>query len=246
MIYGTAARRQQQETRDLRPYEYWTYDRYFDDFFNTYSLPVGGFEYWNYPVYPQSAPEIFPTVRVITPESTTGVLPPANSGNETVVPQESTPTAQETAEVPGDVGPVVTSTRVLKESDYIPDPTPQRETDWDWVYSQYVILNPPVQEVPVAVDWGDIVGSALGSIAQGIAGPTVQPALGFGGTYGGGTSVGMPTKVTVDTVTGKITPCRRRRRRRLLTASDLNDLAALKTIIGGGSAMNAAVVKAIR
>jgi hypothetical protein len=53
-------------------------------------------------------------------------------------------------------------------------------------------------------------------------------------------------KVTVDTKTGKVTPCRRRRRRRLLTPTDLNDLAALKTIVGGGQAINFAVMKAVR
>lgn len=73
---------------------------------------------------------------------------------------------------------------------------------------------------------------------------------GFGG--GGGNypvdpgPMTPPQKVTVDTRTGKITPCRRRRRRRLLTASDINDLAALKAIVGGGQAMNLAVAKAVR
>jgi len=240
VIYGAAAHRQQQEQRDLRPWEYWTYDRYFDDFFNTYSIPVGYGDYWNYAQFPQPAPEIFPSVYVVPQATDAPVLPGAYSGDETVVPPEP---QEAPAEEPGDVGPV-TSTRVLKESDYIPDPTPQRETDWDWVYKEYVKLNPPVQETPTVADWGDIFGTALGSVAESFM---TQP-VGFGGTYGGGTSVGVaqPTTVTLNTLTGKITPCRRRRRRRLLTASDLNDLAALKTIIGGGSAMNAAVVKAIR
>jgi hypothetical protein len=55
-----------------------------------------------------------------------------------------------------------------------------------------------------------------------------------------------PAKITVDTKTGKVTACRRRRRRRLLTPTDLNDLAALKTIVGGGQAINFAVMKAVR
>lgn len=55
-----------------------------------------------------------------------------------------------------------------------------------------------------------------------------------------------PAKVTVDTRTGAVTPCRRRRRRRLLTSTDINDLAALKAIVGGGQAMNLAVAKAVR
>ncbi len=226
--------------REFHPNEYWTYDpNHYGYLGDTYSLPMGGFPYWDYPVFAQSAPEIFPSVRIIPQGVREGVLPDADPGDQTVVPPAQ---AEGDSRGPNGAGPV-TSTRVLKEADYIPDPTPQRETDWDWVYKEYVKLNPP-QEAPVATDWGDIFGTALGSVAESF----MQQPTGFGGTYGGGTSVVLPppTKVTVDTRTGRITPCRRRRRRRLLTASDLNDLAALKTIIGGGSAMNAAVVKAIR
>ena len=39
---------------------------------------------------------------------------------------------------------------------------------------------------------------------------------------------------------------RRRRRRRLLTPTDLNDLAALKTIAGGGEQLKFAIMKAVR
>lgn len=46
--------------------------------------------------------------------------------------------------------------------------------------------------------------------------------------------------------TGEFSKVPRRRRRRLLTGSDLKDLAALKTIVGGGQGMNGAVVQAIR
>lgn len=45
---------------------------------------------------------------------------------------------------------------------------------------------------------------------------------------------------------GNLCKKRRRRRRRLLTPTDLNDLAALKTIVGGGQAINFAVMKAVR
>ena len=56
-----------------------------------------------------------------------------------------------------------------------------------------------------------------------------------------------PAKVTVDTRTGQVTPCRRRRRRRLLTPTDLADLASLQTLVGKGSdAMKFAVTKAVR
>jgi len=45
--------------------------------------------------------------------------------------------------------------------------------------------------------------------------------------------------------TGVVTPLRRRRRRRLLTSSDIKDLSALKSIVGG-AALQAAVTQAVR
>ena len=106
----------------------------------------------------------------------------------------------------------------------------------------------------MAVDWGDVAGQVIGglfgggntpSAPAGLAAPHMvglpaysPPAPGFRTT--------PPAKVTVDTRTGAVVPCRRRRRRRLLTSSDLADLASLKAIVGGGAAMNAAVVKAVR
>ncbi len=106
------------------------------------------------------------------------------------------------------------------------------------------------QEEPVAF-WDGV--SAVVDIFQGqtpggnvMATPLAmaQPTGGLSGPSG--TLQTMGSKVTVDTATGKVTPCRRRRRRRLLTPTDLNDLAALKTIVGGGQSMNFAVMKAVR
>ncbi len=62
---------------------------------------------------------------------------------------------------------------------------------------------------------------------------------------GTGDTCGNRRYVTLDRQTGKIT-CKRRRRRRLLTNRDLADLASLKTITGGGAALNAAVIRAVR
>ena len=62
---------------------------------------------------------------------------------------------------------------------------------------------------------------------------------------GGGNDCGNRRYVTLDRQTGKIT-CKRRRRRRLLTNRDLADLSSLKTITGGGAALNAAVIRAVR
>lgn len=55
-----------------------------------------------------------------------------------------------------------------------------------------------------------------------------------------------PKYLRYNCVTGEYTKVPRRRRRRLLTGSDLKDLAALRTIVGGGQCMNGAVVQAIR
>lgn len=143
------------------------------------------------------------------------------------------------------------------------------ETDWDEVYRQYKILNPdetekeldppgdalPVEygivvphstdeeETEMAIDWGDIFTTSIpdivGMAGQKFLGPEPQ-------SYSGAPIAGTPAKVTMDTRTGKITPCRRRRRRRLLTPTDLSDLAALQAIVGKGDALKLAVAKAVR
>ena len=89
----------------------------------------------------------------------------------------------------------------------------------------------------MAIDWGDVIGGALGDIAGQLTGPSPAPFVG---------PTPPPAQVIVDTRTGQVKPCRRKRRRRLLTPTDLSDLAALKAIVGGGQALNFAVTKAIR
>ncbi len=54
-----------------------------------------------------------------------------------------------------------------------------------------------------------------------------------------------PKYAKICLATREITPLRRRRRRRLLTSSDIKDLSALKSIVGG-AALQAAVVQAVR
>lgn len=71
--------------------------------------------------------------------------------------------------------------------------------------------------------------------------PSAAPVL----SSTGGADCGNRRYVTLDRQTGKIS-CKRRRRRRLLTNRDLADLASLKTITGGGAALNAAVIRAVR
>lgn len=90
----------------------------------------------------------------------------------------------------------------------------------------------------MAWDWGAAAGAAI-DILQGQRPGGQLPFV--------QTSAPQSETVTVNTRTGEVKPCaKRRRRRRLLTASDLSDLASLKAIVGGGAAMNAAVVKAVR
>ncbi len=105
------------------------------------------------------------------------------------------------------------------------------------------VLNEPVppslEEDNMAVDWGDVLGGALGTLGRQIAGPA--PYMGPIPTV-----PSAPRTVTVDTVTGQVKPCRRRRRRRLLTPTDLSDLAALAAVVGKGDALKMAVAKAVR
>lgn len=102
----------------------------------------------------------------------------------------------------------------------------------------------------MAIDWGDVIGGALGSIGRQMGGGYSPPVVYNPGFAPGGTAgLGVPPgtrNVTVDTVTGKVTPCRRRRRRRLLTPTDLSDLAALAAVVGKGDALKMAVAKAVR
>ena len=94
----------------------------------------------------------------------------------------------------------------------------------------------------MAVDWGNVLSGAI-DIAQG-----QRPGGGMSFAPGGlpTYSPPPPAKVTVDTRTGQVTPCRRRRRRRLLTPTDLSDLAALAAVVGKGDALKMAVAKAVR
>jgi len=146
--------------------------------------------------------------------------------------------------------------------------TARAPTDWDAVYEQYVILNAP--EVPVfhgSIDWGEVVGTIVGGIwdptgagaaAQGFfqprqAVPSMQAVPQMGGPAPGALTMAAaagcpptgPKYGKICLATGEITPLRRRRRRRLLTSSDIKDLSALKSIVGG-AALQGAVVQAVR
>lgn len=147
--------------------------------------------------------------------------------------------------------------------------TNRAETDWDEVYRQYVILNTPDwrEEEEVAIDWGEIAGSVIGGILdpfgagaattsyfqpRGVANiaqvpQSIAPAAGavtMAAANGGCPPTG-PKYGKICLATGVVTPLRRRRRRRLLTSSDIKDLSALKSIVGG-AALQGAVVQAVR
>lgn len=117
-------------------------------------------------------------------------------------------------------------------------PSPVLGVPW-WLPSQGRTWQTPPTNEPggpdVAIDWGDVLGGALGDIAGQLGAP------GFSGPV-----APVPSQVIVDTRTGAVKPCRRKRRRRLLTPTDLSDLAALKTITGNNDALKFAVMKAVR
>lgn len=71
------------------------------------------------------------------------------------------------------------------------------------------------------------------------------PAVSGGVTMQNGCPPTGPKYAKICLATGVVTPLRRRRRRRLLTSSDIKDLSALKSIVGG-SALQAAVTQAVR
>ncbi len=138
-------------------------------------------------------------------------------------------------------------------------------TDWGRVYDQWVVLNQPKPEENVAIDWGGYfedfttigqIGSSFGwwggNNQVGSLGPTgasapstvpQQPGVTMAASGACGPTGPKYGKICL--ATGVVTPLRRRRRRRLLTSSDIKDLSALKSIVGG-AALQGAVVQAVR
>ncbi len=106
----------------------------------------------------------------------------------------------------------------------------REETDWAEYYRRYEELNYDAYEAEGDRNMYDWLQSAttLGQLGSAV------------GWWGGDTAVAtapvqgapatMPATVTVNTRTGKITPCKRRRRRKLLTESDFNVLLRVATL----------------
>lgn len=225
----------------------------------TFRFPVGSIQ------SPRPPPLIFPTVRVLPTPTPTGDGDSATPGDpkvsdastEVIDPGfEPTTTVYETA--PGGI----------YETNRAP-------TDWERVYDEYVILNAPEaleEDVPFhgAIDWGEIAGTVVGGlldpfgagaattaffnppgVVPSATAPPPGPPVGVGITGVTGMAANGACPPTgpkygkICLATGVITPLRRRRRRRLLTSSDIKDLSALKSIVGG-AALQGAVVQAVR
>ncbi len=90
----------------------------------------------------------------------------------------------------------------------------------------------PEGDTQVAVTWTDfLTGTTQGLIDALIPGSSLGPVGVAPQQFAAGTgATAPPAKVTVDTKTGKVTPCHRRRRRRLLTEGDFNDLMRIATL----------------
>ncbi len=171
--------------------------------------------------------------------------------------------------------PVVLDPEVLVRTPTIPDELPEfvgiygprPPTDWDAVYAEYEVLNPPEEEM--AHDWGHLIRQGVESIA-GLGVPQVQQ-LQFGPTTGG-TIVGPastlqtatlpggsmnalcppagscagPRYLTYDCRTGTMSVRRRRRRRALLTEGDKRDLGVIVAMFGKGAAAQIALAAAVK
>lgn len=69
--------------------------------------------------------------------------------------------------------------------------------------------------------WSDVFQSGL-DIYSSMQTPAIFPQYQYGSGGPGRPASTAPATVTVDTRTGKVTPCRRRRRKPLLTQADYN------------------------
>jgi len=232
--------------------------------------PFGGL--WDIPVSMGVGFDIFNPLR--DPPTRTSVSPISVLAPATTTWPGDVPTVGDTA-VPESPAEAVIDPEYLPTTTVFEDApggiyeTNRAETDWDAVYDAYVILNAPEMEKEGdVVDWGDVfargAGAAIGGIfdpfgagrattaffQQPTGVPAAVPAAAVPGavTMAAGAAGCPPTGPKYGKIclaTGVVTPLRRRRRRRLLTSSDIKDLSALKSIVGG-AALQGAVVQAVR
>jgi len=211
-----------------------------------------------------AAPPIFPTVRVLPSGSANedSATPGIDALPSSVVDPEQNTQTTVYEDVPGGI---YETTRAPTDWDAVYDAyvilNPEVEEDV------------PFHEG--IIDWGvEILGGVAGGILDPVGiGQAITTAYSpswltqpTGTTVTGVPSLGQQTSLTpvpvgatsmaacpptgpkygkICLATGVVTPLRRRRRRRLLTSSDIKDLSALKSIVGG-AALQAAVTQAVR
>lgn len=185
------------------------------------------------PFLPQfAAYSQLPAVRALPPIQAESEGDPEASGNGAVL-----------QEVPY-IDPESGQYETVFESDapqgvYQTNREPMSDEDWDRYYDEYVILNTPsVPEVSVPIDWGRVIGGAVGGLldpfgagrattdylgTMGLAAPVVPAVAGPPGVQR------VSTAYNIDPRTGRPV-CKRRRRRRLLTDGDFNDLMRISTL----------------
>lgn len=211
-------------------------------------------------------PPIFPTV-VVLPGSTQvsngdSTAPGDSALPESVIDPELDTQTTVFESVPGGI---YETSRAPTDWDRVYDEyvilNPQVPTEVDVPFHEDIFAG--------VIDWGaTILGGVLDPVGIGEAirqsyapglGTTVTgiPSLGQqtslsapisaipGGTVEHGCPPYGPKYAKICLATNVITPLRRRRRRRLLTSSDIKDLSALKSIVGG-AALQAAVTQAVR
>lgn len=205
-------------------------------------------------------PKIFPTVVVLPQRPAASILSEPDIDDKTVVFEEEDPIDYGETSVPE---PRAIVPRVLAKPsilDPIPDypygsipPVDARNepvAEWSTIFSNVAAAYVGARYAPSPVR--GLVAAAQPVDATGIGNTvTINPAVAAApGVVMQGDCSTCPTTgpryAKICVATGEISPLRRRRRRRLLTAGDLSDIASLKAIVGGGAALNAAVVKAMK
>ncbi len=212
------------------------------------------------PPRPRAPPPIFPTLVLLPAPAPESVPADTGTGGGTVVAAEEDQATDDGEEAFPESMPTYSGDGVLVPRPSVLDYPP------DYPYGTI----PPIEESELpAFDWGTMAGNVISSYvgARYASAPVSQLVAAQPNQYGiinqstpaapgvqqvmasGDCSTCPPNGprfAKICLATGETTPLRRRRRRRLLTAGDLNDIAALKALVGGGAALNAAVVKAMR
>lgn len=210
-------------------------------------------------------PPIFPTVVVLPTSGPTALPNPEDYGDETVVFEETNPPVfrPSTVPAPATSRPVPVIIAQPGEPAILPESEDDDVSVWTDLLGGFVgagtdILTarysqPARIATPTYTGVRQIVGGEPAPSATTVFGdatvtnpPVSQVTGGLSMQDCSTCPPGGPRYAKICIATGEVSPLRRRRRRRLFTAGDLRDIASLKAVVGGGAALNAAVVKAIR